>query len=133
MSTIRKIIDIDASADDVWDVIRDVGAVHARLAPGFVIDTKLEPGARVVKFANGVVVRELIVGLDPTLRRLSYAAVGEAFAHHSASFEVASVSANSCKLIWTSDFLPDDAASRMRPLIEQGSLVIQRTLNKVRD
>lgn len=40
MATIRKEIPITASADKVWDVIRDVGAIHIRLAPGFVVDTR---------------------------------------------------------------------------------------------
>ncbi|HEY5831235.1 MAG TPA: SRPBCC family protein, partial [Hyphomicrobiaceae bacterium] len=40
MASIRKEIMIEARAGDVWDAIRDVGAIHQRLAPGFVVDTK---------------------------------------------------------------------------------------------
>jgi hypothetical protein len=71
MATIRKQIPIDASPDHVWDVVRDVGAVQTRFAPGFVVDTRLEDGARVVTFANGLVVRELIVSVDEESRRLA--------------------------------------------------------------
>ena len=53
-----------AAAADVWDALRDVGALHTRLAVGFVTDGRMEPGARVVTFANGVVARELIVAVD---------------------------------------------------------------------
>ena len=54
----------DASeASEVWSAVRDIGALHTRLVPGFVTDTKLEPGARVVTFVNGVL-REPIVALD---------------------------------------------------------------------
>jgi hypothetical protein len=59
MATIRKEISIAARAEEVWDAVRDVGALHTRLVPGFVIDTRLEPGARIVTFANGMVAREL--------------------------------------------------------------------------
>src|SRR5215475_15361232 len=70
MATIRKELTLDASPAQVWDVIRDVGAVHRRLAPGFVTDTRLEEGARVVTFVNGVVARELIVSVEEEARRL---------------------------------------------------------------
>ena len=132
MSTIRKVIEIDASADAVWDVIRDVGAVHTRLAPGFVVDTQLEPGARVVKFVNGVSAKELIVGLDPQLRRLAYAVVGGSVTHHNASFEVIASGASRSQLVWTTDFLPDTAVTALQPMIETGSAVMQRTLNAAR-
>jgi hypothetical protein len=38
--------------------------------PGFVTDTRLEPGARVVTFGNGMVVRELIIAIDDDQRRV---------------------------------------------------------------
>jgi hypothetical protein len=44
--------------------------LHTRLVPGFVVDVRLEPGARVVTFGNGSVVTELIVDLDEGGRRL---------------------------------------------------------------
>ena len=55
MASIRHEVVIDASAGVVWDAIRDVGAVHERLAPGFVVASRLEDGARVVTFGNGLV------------------------------------------------------------------------------
>ena len=36
MASIHKDIIIDASPDDVWDAVRDFGALHTRLVPGFV-------------------------------------------------------------------------------------------------
>ena len=47
MATIHKEISIEASADHVWDALRDFGAVHERVAPGFVVATRLEAGARI--------------------------------------------------------------------------------------
>jgi len=42
MASIHKDIPIDAPAHEVWDAVRDFGAVHTRLAPGFVLDTRLD-------------------------------------------------------------------------------------------
>ena len=68
-SVVREIV-TGARPSEAWDAIRDVGALHTRLVPGFVVDTRLEPGARVVTFANGMVVRERIIALDDRARRL---------------------------------------------------------------
>jgi hypothetical protein len=87
MASIRKDIPLDADPDDVWAAVRDFGAVH-RLAPGFVVDTKLDADARIVTFENGTVARELLVDCDDTRRRLVYAIVGERVKHHNASVEI---------------------------------------------
>src|SRR5688572_33345847 len=106
MASIRKVIFIDASAEKVWAVVRDVGAVHKRFVPGLVTDVRLEPGARVVTFANGMVVRELIVDIDDSRKRFVYAAVGENFQHHNASMHVLPEGENRCRLQWVTDVLP---------------------------
>src|SRR4029077_11862942 len=73
MASIHKDIPIDAHPDDVWAAVRDFGAVHRRLAPGFVIDARLEGDARIVTFHNGTVAREVLVDCDDARRRLVYA------------------------------------------------------------
>ena len=75
MASIRREVRIDARPETVWAALRDVGALHTRLAPGFVIGTQLEAGARVVTFGNGLVARELIVDLDGEARRLAWSVV----------------------------------------------------------
>jgi hypothetical protein len=130
MSTIRKNIDLDVAADTVWDVIRDVGAVHRRLAPGFVIDTKLEPGSRTVTFANGVVAHERIIAIDEQLHRVAYSASSEQIEHHNASFEVVPLSETQTRLVWTADVVPESAAERIRPMMEQGAVAIHNALMK---
>jgi hypothetical protein len=77
MATIRKEIEINRSPGFVWDAIRDVGNIHKRLVPGFAVDCKLEGDWRTVTFANGMVVRELIVSVDDAIRRHSWAAQGD--------------------------------------------------------
>lgn len=65
-------------------MVRDVGAVHTRFAPGFVVDTTVEESARIVTFANGFVAREIIVSVDDLSRRLVYSVRSERLAHHNA-------------------------------------------------
>jgi hypothetical protein len=108
--------------------VRDVGALHTRLVRGFVVDCKLEPGARVVTFANGLVVRERIVAVDDGRRRVAYAALREGLVHHSASMQVFAEGAGSSRFVWISDFLPDDLAASFAPLIDQGAAAMKRTL-----
>jgi Polyketide cyclase / dehydrase and lipid transport len=57
MASIRKEILIDAPPEHVWDAIRDFGAVHERLVPGFVVDSRLDGDDRIVTFFSGAVQR----------------------------------------------------------------------------
>jgi hypothetical protein len=45
MASIRKEIMIGARPEKVWAAVRDLGAVHWRLARGFVTDVRLEADA----------------------------------------------------------------------------------------
>jgi carbon monoxide dehydrogenase subunit G len=128
MASIRKEILLDQQPEEVWDVVRDVGAVHERFAAGFVVDTKLEGDARVVTFANGFVARELIVTIDDEARRLAYAAVGGRLAHHNASFQVLAEGKERTRLIWIADLLPNDLAPMIDGMMNAGVEAIQRTL-----
>ena len=90
MASIRREMQVNARPEKIWEAVRDVGAVHERLAPGFVVDTKMEEGARVVTFANGMIARELIVDVDDAARRLVWSVVGSPrLTHHNASLQVA--------------------------------------------
>ena len=128
MASIRKEVTIEAPADAVWDAVRDVAQVHKRLVPGVLTDTHLEDGARVVSFANGMVVRELIVDLDDDQRRLAYAAAGGRATHHNASIQVVPESDQRCRLVWITDVLPHEMAAPIGALVEQGASVMKQTL-----
>jgi hypothetical protein len=128
MASIRREIHLEAGAEQVWDAIADVGAVHTRLAPGFVIDTRLEGGARVVTFGNGLVARELIVDVDHGSRRLVWAVVGGRPTHHNASLQVVAEAERRSRVIWIADLLPNELASPIAALIDQGMPVMKKTL-----
>src|SRR6185437_10549777 len=51
MASIHKDVPLPAPAADVWDAVRDFGALHRRLVPGFVLETRLDGEARIVSFA----------------------------------------------------------------------------------
>jgi hypothetical protein len=127
MASIRKEIVIDVRPDEVWDAIRDVGAIHTRLAKGFVTDTRLEGDSRVVTFANGAVVRELIVDVDDEARRLAYAVVEWRAKHHHATFQVFAQGSGSL-VVWITDLVPNDLAELVEGLMAQGSAAMKTTL-----
>src|SRR5437762_10318867 len=129
MASIRKEIPLESSAENVWAAVRDVGALHQRLVPGFVVDTRLEEGARIVTFGNGMVVRELIVDLDDESRRLAWSARGGRLTHHNASVQVFADGTRRCRLVWIADLLPNELAGEIRAMIEQAAAVMKKTLD----
>ena len=128
MASIRREMLVEADPKEVWDAIRDVGAVHTRLAPGFVVDTRLEEGARVVTFANGLVARELIVDVDDEARRLVWAVVGGRPTHHNGSLQVLPEPEGRSRVVWIADLLPNELAGIIAGLMDQGMSVMKKTL-----
>ena len=128
MASIRKELNVNASADHVWAAVRDIGQVHTRLAREFVIDTRLDGDSRLVTFANGEIVRERIVDIDDRARRLAYAVVDWRTTHHNASFQVTPDGDGSSRLTWVTDLLPDALADLVGSFVEQGCEAIKRTL-----
>ena len=130
MASIFREIHIDASAESVWDAVRDFGAVHTRLAPGFVTDAKMDGDARIVTFSNGSVARELLVDCDDTRRRLVYAIVGERIKQHSASVQIVDDSARGSKFIWTVDVLPNEIAPYIGAQMDLGIVAMKKALER---
>ena len=128
MASIHKDILIDAPAHDVWDAVRDFGALHRRLVPGFVLDTELDGEARIVSFANGTVARELLVDCDDARRRLVYAVISERVTHYSASVQVAADGATGSRLSWIVDLLPHEMADYVDGQMDQAALAMQQAL-----
>lgn len=129
MASIHKEIAVNARPERVWDAIRDVGAVHKRLAPGFVTDTHLEGDARVVTFASGLVARELIVDLDDQARRLAWSVVGSKMTHHNASLQVFPDGEARSRVVWIADLLPNELKDYIGGMIEQGMATMKKTLD----
>ena len=122
MSSVRKEVVVNAPVAEVWDALRDLGALHERLVPGFVVDTKLDDdeSARLVTFGNGAVVRERIVAVDDADHRVAWSADSEYFTHHNASAQVFALSADTTRFVWIADVLPDEAAPFVAGMMDEG-------------
>lgn len=129
MASIRKQVHIDAPVARVWDALRDVGALHRRLVPGFVTDTKMDGSARIVTFGNGQVAREEIVSVDDSLRRVAWAILDPPFEHYSGCAWV-EPEVGGARFVWTTDLLPDDMAERVEGMMSAGIQVIKKTLER---
>ena len=128
MATIQQEIEITRDKSIVWDAIRDVGAIHRRLVPGFVVDCKLEGDSRIITFANGMVVREVIVTVNDETCRHAWSARGEPFTHHNASIQVFSEGVAKCRVVWIADLLPNEITDTVEKMILQGLSVMKQIL-----
>ena len=129
MATINKEVEIHAPPEQVWDALRDVGALHSRLATGFVADTRMEGNARIVTFANGMVVREDIVAVDDAARRVAWAIIGQQFHHYNGAARVFD-HADGARFVWTTDLLPDELAPNVDAMMTAGIAAIKKTIEE---
>jgi carbon monoxide dehydrogenase subunit G len=118
VASIHKEFLIDASPEEVWAAVRDYGAVHERLVPGLLLDSRLDGDARIVTFANGFVVREVLVDLDDSARRVVYSSVEGRATHHNASMQAFAEGDGGSRLVWITDVLP--RPRRLRPRARRG-------------
>jgi Polyketide cyclase / dehydrase and lipid transport len=135
MATVVIEIATRAAPAAAWDAVRDVGALHTRLVPGFVTATELEPGGRHVTFANGVKVFEPIISLDDDTRRLAWTAIGgpAAIKHYNSVVQVFPRKIGGSRLVWTADILPNEAAIVIGAMMEQGAIAMTAALDRLAD
>jgi hypothetical protein len=133
MGSIRKELQLGANPHDVWDAVRDFGALHTRLVPGFVTDTRLDGAERIITFANGVTQREPLVDLNDESRRLVYSAVDSPMGatHYNASVQVLDSADGGARLVWLVDFLPDSLADLLDAAMEHGVQAMEQALGDV--
>lgn len=128
MATVHRETTIARSKGFVWDAIRDVGAIHRRLVPGFVVDCKLDGDSRIVTFANGMSVREIIVAVDDQTCRHAWSARGKPFTHHNASIQVFSEGDEKSQVVWIADVMPNEVADTVGEMMSQALVVMKQTL-----
>ncbi|GIL30710.1 SRPBCC family protein [Actinocatenispora comari] len=131
MAAIHQEFVVDARPEAVWDVLADYGAVHRRLAPGFVIDTQLHDDTRTVTFADGTIVYERLVDLDAASRRVAYTVVGGSLhpSHHHAWMQAVPEADGTTRFVWHTDVIPAELAGPIAEFVERGSAVIQAALS----
>jgi hypothetical protein len=131
MASIVRDVVIQSGADEAWDALSDFGAVHERLAPGFVTGSHLEAAdIREVTFHNGAVARERLVGVDHEARRLAYSVVESGLnpSHHNACAQVVDLSDGRIRFVWVTDVLPDELAAPIASMMDQGIEAIKQAL-----
>jgi hypothetical protein len=132
MATIHHEMLIDARPADVWDALRDWGALHERLAPGFAVDARLDGTDRIVTFFTGSVLRERLISLDDDARRLAWSIVDGPYTHHHGVAQVFAAGDTGTRFVWVTDLLPDEAADRTAAMMRHGLAVIRETLARDR-
>jgi hypothetical protein len=132
MATIYRTISTTCSPDEVWGALADPGAIHERLARGFVVATELDGDVRTVTFAGGSVARELVVSIDRERRRLAYSVIESSLGlehHHSTFTAVERPDGQGCVLEWVVDLSPDSALPALEAMVDLGCQAIATTLS----
>jgi uncharacterized protein YndB with AHSA1/START domain len=122
MATVCVEILVAVPAQQVWEAIADVGAVHQRLLPGRVADARIDGDVRTLTMPDGAQVRELILSVDHDIRRMAYAVTdGQRLplTYHHAAFQVFEEDGRS-RLVWLTDVLPHAMADVVRGRVERG-------------
>jgi carbon monoxide dehydrogenase subunit G len=131
IASIRHEVVVARTPHEVWDVLRDVGAVHQRLLPGRVQDVSINGNIRTLTMPDGHIVRELIVAIDDDKQRLAYSVIEgarPALEHHHASFEVFPEGEKQSRLVWTTDILPDSLAGLVSERSRRGALEMKQVI-----
>ena len=126
MASIRLEMNLHADPWNVWDAVRDVGAIHTRLAPDFVTDGQMDGDARRVTFANGMTAQER-VAVDDAARRLVWAVVEGRPTHHNGSIQIFPHN-DGCRLVWIADLLPHDLAKPIGAMMQHGMDAMKKKL-----
>jgi carbon monoxide dehydrogenase subunit G len=121
---------VQAAPEAVWAALGDFGAVHTRLATGFVTGCVLEEqgAVRLVTFANGMRARERLVARDDGLRRLAYTVEGGRASHHNASAQVLDEGDGRSRVVWITDLLPDALAPAIAAMMDAGVAAMRGAL-----
>jgi hypothetical protein len=130
MAAVHVRTKIRAPAQQVWQALAATGDAHLAFA-GVLKDCRLErEDLRVATFANGMVVKERIVSVEPERMRIAYGVIESQFVHHSASMQVVARGDAQCEFVWIADVLPHAAAASIGPLMEQGAQALRGVMEK---
>lgn len=127
MATLRRQIALNANAGTVWSAIKDFGAVHTRVAPGFLTRLEMDKGDRVITFFNGLVARERLITVDDEDCRLVYAVIEGQPSHYNAAVQVFPEGDGS-RLVWTIDILPNELAPTIGGLMDHAAGFMKKAL-----
>jgi carbon monoxide dehydrogenase subunit G len=131
MASIIRDIAVAALPETVWQAVRDVANAH-QLFAGVLKDCQMDIDERTVTFANGMVVRELILDVNDEHRRVAYSAVGGRTTHHNSSVQVFAAEGGHSRVQWITDFLPNELAPVIGGLVDAGATAMKRQLESAK-
>jgi hypothetical protein len=132
MATIIRESVIDVAPADAWAALRDFGGVDRRLAVGFVTDCTLDaPDVRTIRFFDGAVAKERLVGVDEATRRLAYSVIESRLelSHHNGAAQIIE-HGDGIRFVWIADVLPDELAPAIAGRMNAGIAAIKSTLER---
>ena len=126
METVTHAITIGVPASEAWATISDVGQLHALVAPGLVMGTRLEDGddVRIATLANSAAQTEHIINNDPETMRLAWTASGRPWTRHKASLQIRAGGA-ACTATSMADVFPQAAAASFAHFVELGLATLE--------
>ena len=132
MASIQIESTVDVSADTAWQALRQVGQADKLFAP-VLTAAEMAGDTRTVHFRNGPVLHERVLDVDDARRRLAYSVLDSpGLTYHHASMQIVEDGASHCRFVWITDFLPAEAASGLKPLIEAGTNALKTNLEGLR-
>jgi hypothetical protein len=121
---------VAVSADTAWQALKRVGDADALFAP-VLAGAEMHGDIRTARFGNGLVIHERVVDVDDARRRVSYTALDSpGLTYHHASMQIVEDAPGRCRFLWTTDFLPAEATSGLRPLIDAGTQALKANLER---
>lgn len=128
MASIHKQLVIDVASAEAWAALREVGEAYRVFTP-VLADSRREGDIRTARFGNGMIVHERILDVDDQRRRVAYSATDvPGMTYHHSSMQILDAGADRCLFVWITDFLPQEFAGNIAPLIEQGSQALKANL-----
>ena len=130
MASLHKQLVINVAPEEAWAALREVGEAYRLFTP-VLADSRLDGDVRTARFGNGMIVHERILDVDDQRRRVSYAATDvPGMTYHHASMQILDGGAGRSLFVWITDFVPQDVAGNVAPLIEQGSQALKTNLER---
>ena len=121
---------VAVSADTAWQALKRVGDAAALFAP-VLAGAEMHGDIRTARFGNGLIIHERVVDVDDARRRVSYSALDSpVLTYHHASMQIVEDAPGRCRFLWTTDFLPAEAASGLQPLIDAGTQALKANLER---
>lgn len=108
MGTVRRQIEINRPADEVWALVGDPTTIH-QWFPGIVACT-VEGDSRIITTASGLLIPETIVTIDAIQRRLQYRVTAGFVQQHLGTIDVFELDDGHSLVAYSTDAEPEVVA-----------------------